>query len=55
MNIYKLEHFRAFNLELPDSELALELAALPAELAAVRGGVVASADCDLCGLYFGAR
>ena len=35
-----------------DSELALELAELAAELAACfRGGVVASADCDLRGFW----
>ena len=37
-------------LLLPDVALdALELAELPAGLAALRGGVVASADCDLRG------
>ena len=50
------EKNRMFALTLPfddlDSELALELAALPAELAGCRrGGVVASADCDLCGFW----
>ena len=49
------EFFHAFALTSPfvdlDSDVALELAELAAELAARRGGVVASADCDLRGFW----